>query len=271
MSEPRDEQLDDYDDRRGPTPDPTRRSTPAHPLRGVLIFGLLFAAGSFICAGLTLGGRFNRGSTRMNSANNLKMIGLAIQNYEDVFGELPSNSCDPNGKPLLSWRVHILPFIEQDNLYRRFRLDEPWDGPNNIRLLNQMPRTYSGTGGYGQSMTHYRGFSSPGAVFDRLLRVDQPRSEKERLVLSGFLDSTSETMMVVEAGDAVEWTKPDDLDASPGKPFPKVGGLGWRKVFQVLMADGSVRMIRLDTPEPILQALVTHSGGETLPAGWDNP
>jgi hypothetical protein len=108
-------------------------------------------------------------------------------------------------------------------------------------------------------------------VFDRLLRLDQSRPEKDRFRLDRFGDPTTETLLVVEAGVPVEWTKPDDLDASPGKPFPKMGGLGWRKVFQAVMADGSIQALRLDLPEPTLRALVTQSGGEALPPGWDNP
>src|SRR5262249_40333472 len=122
----------------------------------------------------------------------------------------------------LSWRVHILPFVEEDLLYHQFRLDEPWDSPNNIRLLDRVPRVYVLPNvPLVAGMTHYRGFSSPGAVFDRRLVVNQSRPPKEVLNLSGFKDSTSNTILVVEAGDPVEWTKPDDLDASPGRPFPK--------------------------------------------------
>jgi hypothetical protein len=203
----------------------------------------------------------------MHSANNLKQIALAAHSYQEVHGELPSNSCGPDGKPLLSWRVHILPYIEHDKLHKQFKLDEPWDGPTNIGLLNLMPTVYLGvTGKAAAPLTYYRGFSSPGAVFDRLLRLDQPRAEKDHFRLDRFSDPTSETLLVVEAGAPVEWTKPDDLDASPGKPFPKVGGLGWRKVFQAAMADGGVRSFKLDTPEDTLRAVVTHSGGEQLPA-----
>jgi len=139
---------------------------------------------------------------------------------------------------LLSWRVHILPYIEHDKLHKQFKLDEPWDGPTNIALLNLMPGVYLGvTGKAPAPLTYYRGFSSPGAVFDRRLRLDQPRAEKDRFRRDRFFDPMSETLLIVEAGTPVEWTKPDDLDASPGKPFPKMGGLGWRKVFQAATAD----------------------------------
>jgi hypothetical protein len=196
---------------------------------------------------------------RRYAANNLKEIGLAIRNYEEVHGELPNNSYAHDGKSLLSWRVHLLPYMEHDNIYRQFKFDEPWDSPSNLLLLNCGVPPYTNWGG---TLTYYRGFSSPGAVFER---------RSNRLGFSSFKDQLHETIMVVEAAEPVEWTKPDDLDASPEKPFPVMGGIKYRrKVFQALFADMTVRPLRLDTPESTLGALVTHSGGETLPPGWDD-
>jgi Protein of unknown function (DUF1559) len=245
-----------------------------------------------LCGGGMIGGllfsvmRIREAANRMSSSNNLKQVGLAFYNYNDANDELPDNSYGPEGKPLLSWRVHILPFIEQDNLYRQFKLDEPWDGPNNIRLLSQMPKIYSQPGsavGPQAGKTNYRGFSNPGAVFEKRLArnalapknpfgkaIGGPRND-ERFNLTKFKDRLNETILVVEAGDAVDWTKPDDLDASAGKPFPKLGGMNLKSgLFQALLADGSVKMLKLDLPETTLRALVTHSGGEALPPGWDN-
>jgi hypothetical protein len=177
---------------------------------------------------------------------------------------------------LLSWRVHILPYLEEENLYKRFRLDEPWDGTNNSRLLGEMPRLYmdpANSGLRSAGLTNYRGFSSPGAVFER--RPGDVPSQRvtilgariyppTRFGLDSMGDGLPNTILVVEAWDPVEWTKPDDLDASPGQPFPRMGGFRWRKVFQALTADGTVHSLRLDTPEDKLRALVTHSGGEPV-------
>ncbi len=83
-------------------------------------------------------------SKRMVSMNNMKQIALAMHNYHDVYGRLPAPAImDKDGKPLLSWRVAILPFIEQDNLYKQFKLDEPWDSEHNKKLLVQMPGIYA--------------------------------------------------------------------------------------------------------------------------------
>jgi hypothetical protein len=225
-------------------------------------------------------GRVRGAGGRMTSVNNLKQIGLAAHTYHDTWGQFPHNTYTSDGKPLLSWRVQILPFIEGEALYNRFDLDEPWDGPSNIRLLAEMPRIYGKPGDRSPAVrTYYRGFSSPGAVFERRPNQLTPRflpllgpfpDPRTGLHVQDFKDGLNTTLLVVEAGDPVEWTKPDDLDASPGKPFPKMGGMGWRKVFQAAFADGSVRALKLDTPEDTLRDLVTYNGGETLPPGWDS-
>jgi hypothetical protein len=78
-----------------------------------------------------------------------------------------------------------------------------------------------------------------------------------------FMDGTSNTILVIEAGEAVEWTKPEDLDASPGKPFPPVGGYQPdAPVVMVLMADGSVRSVKKTLPESQWRPAITHSGNE---------
>jgi hypothetical protein len=76
---------------------------------------------------------------RAKSQNNLKQLGIAIHSYHDVHGFLPTDVRDADGKPLLSWRVLLLPYLEQEPLYRRFKLDEPWDSENNKPLLALMP------------------------------------------------------------------------------------------------------------------------------------
>ena len=80
-------------------------------------------------------------AARMQSKNNLKQIALAMHNYEATYGHFPHDITDKNGKPILSWRVAILPFIEQDNLYKQFKLDEPWDSPNNRSGLRWRSRS----------------------------------------------------------------------------------------------------------------------------------
>ena len=145
---------------------------------------------------------------RAQCTNNLKQFGLAMHNYHATYNTLPKPAItDKDGKPLLSWRVAILPFLEQQELYNKFKLDEPWDSPHNKALIKEMPTMYmcpsrpNGEPG----MTTYCAFVGPGALF-------------EAGKATGFqdvTDGTSNTLMAVEAKDAVIWTKPDDLKFDP--------------------------------------------------------
>ena len=199
---------------------------------------------------------------RKVSNNNLKQIGIGIHNYHDVNNRLPSNTYGPDGKPLLSWRVHILPYVEQDALYKQFKLDEPWDGPNNRRLISQMPRLYitSDTRARaGEGKTFYRGFAHKGAVFEK------PAWKGDGVSFAKISDGLTNTILVVEAGEAVEWTKPDDLDFSPGRPLPALGaGRSGDKIL-VLMGDGSTRSYPKSMSESTWRALITYNGNEMVP------
>ena len=106
---------------------------------------------------------------RTQCKNNFKQVGLALHNYHDAWRSLPpAYTTDKNGKPGLSWRVLILPYIEQDALYKQFKLDEPWDSENNKKLLDKMPKVYAipGVTRPGGTDTHYRVFVGNGAAFD---------------------------------------------------------------------------------------------------------
>jgi Protein of unknown function (DUF1559) len=285
----RDDEYDDFDrdrdgDRgRGRERRPPRRKNNTALIVVVIVLAVMLVCGAPICIGLLLPAvqKVRESANRMNSSNNLKQISLAAYSYNQDFDELPGNTYTSDGKPLLSWRVHILPYIDAANLYSQFKLDEPWDGPNNIRLLNQMPPVYQNPRDptRSTSKTNYRGFSSPGAIFERRLVVrlgaTDPHKDvkkEDRFNLAKLKDPRSDTILVVEARDAVEWTKPDDLDASPGRPFPPLGGFGGGSTPALAgFVDGSVRTLPANLAEATLRALVTHSGGEVLPSGWDNP
>jgi prepilin-type processing-associated H-X9-DG protein len=274
---------DEYD-ARAREPRPRRKNTGLIVILVVVSVLVVVCSGGLIAAVFFSTSRVRDAANRIQSNHNLKQIALGIHNYNDNNNELPGNSYGPDGKPLLSWRVHLLPYVEEERLYRQFNLDEPWDSPNNIRLLSQMPKLYAhprDRHNVGVSVTYYRGFSSPGAVFEKRARASNPvgpivggpavlLKKDDPFNLSSFKDNPAETLLVVEAGDPVEWTKPDDLDASPGKPFPALGGMGWSgNRFNVALADGSVRTLKPGIPETTLRALVTHSGGEKLPIDWD--
>jgi hypothetical protein len=94
------------------------------------------------------------------SVNNLKQIGIAFHNYNDTIGVLPTNQLSNDKKPLLSWRVQILPYIEEDKLYKEFKLDEPWDSAHNKKLIDRMPKLYAPVRGkWDAGLTFYQTFS----------------------------------------------------------------------------------------------------------------
>ena len=201
-----------------------------------------------------------QGALKTASANNLKIIGLAMHAYADTYrGTFPAAAIySKDGKPLLSWRVAILPFLDQGNLYKQFKLDEPWDSAHNKKLLDKMPKAYAAPGvdTKGPHMTFYRVFSGPGTIFDGKLGQR----------ITAIPDGLSNTILVVEAGEEVPWTKPGLLPYDAGKPLPKLGGV-FKDGFTVLLADGSVRFLRRDADVQLLRAAITRNDGQ--PIDWD--
>jgi hypothetical protein len=200
--------------------------------------------------------RLHKEAIRSQSANNLKQLTLAMINYADTNkGVLPAQaSYDKNGKALLSWRVMILPYIEQDQLYKQFHLDEPWDSDHNKKLLEKMPATFAMPDSQAEKNheTFYQGFVGKDAFFDGKNGLRFP---------ADFPDGTSNTIMFVEAAKSVPWTKPEDVPFDAGKLGPRVGGI-FKDGFHVAMCDGSVRYIRLPIKaEDVFHLMVTRSDG----------
>ena len=195
---------------------------------------------------------------RAQCTNNLKMIGLAMHNYADVNGGFPGNICDKNGKPLLSWRVAILPYIEQQALYNKFHLDERWDSPHNIELSRYVVKTYacpSRPFDNAKPETHYRTFVGNGALFEN--------GQNPKIAM--VTDGTSNTIMVAETQEGVLWTKPDDIEFNPENPGQMFGiGSPHSGGANVLFADGSVRFIINTINLEVLKALITRAGGEVV-------
>jgi hypothetical protein len=205
--------------------------------------------------------KMREAAARAQSSNNLRQIALAFHNYHDTYGHMPAAAIvDKSGKPLLSWRVAILPFIEHDQLYKQFHLDEPWDSEHNKKLLDKMPKTYAHPIGQPKepNSTYYRVFTGKDTPFNGSVGPRLPAT---------FQDGTSNTILVVEAGEAVPWTKPDDLPYDAAKPVPPLGKF-WGGGFLAALADGSVRTISKSITERTLRAAITPAGGEVLGSDW---
>ncbi len=190
----------------------------------------------------------------------LKLIGLALHSHHEIYRRfgVPDNPdyFDALGKPKLSWRVHLLPYLDLVPLYREFKLDEPWNSPHNLPLLEKMPDIFrSGDQPAGVNETRIMFLTGPETVFE------SPKG----LALRKIRDGTSFTILVVQTGadKTVPWTKPDDLSFSADNPL---AGLGTAPVagYLLLMADGQVRRLMPTVPDELFSALVTPSGGEKL-------
>jgi prepilin-type processing-associated H-X9-DG protein len=199
---------------------------------------------------------------RSQCTNNLKQIGLAMHNYHSSHNTFPpAYSKSPDGKPLLSWRVQILPFLEQKALYDEFHQDEPWDSPHNKALISRMPAVYSCPSGIRtparEGKTTYLTPRGPATIF--------PGAEPVKL--QEITDGTSNTILVVDASDtaAVIWTKPDDWEITGEFKIQSLFG-HHTKGTNFGFADGSVHFL-LETIMPrIVQALTTRNGGEVISA-----
>jgi len=196
------------------------------------------------------------------SQNNLRQLALAMHNYQDAQNYLPPAAfCNRQGQPLLSWRVLLLPYLEQGSLYKEFRLDEPWDSPHNLRLLPRMPKLYAPLGRDKKVKpysTPYQVFVGKGAAFEGQRGLRFP---------DDFTDGASQTILIVETAELVPWTKPADLPFDRSRPLPTLV-LHYGQVRLAAMADGSVHMFGSYVSESTLQAAITRNGGEILVADW---
>ncbi len=194
-------------------------------------------------------------SARSEGTNNLKQIGIAMHNYHDANNGFPAAAiCDKKGKPLLSWRVSILPYVEQQSLYNEFKLDEPWDSEANKKLISRMPKVYAIPGAKTEGKTHYRVFLGNGAVFDL---IQQAR-------IQDITDGTSNTVMIVETVDATEWTKPDDIEFDDKLPIEKLLRFVNDQT-TVAFCDGSVRSLKKGLDAKIWRLLIQKNDGEVIP------
>jgi hypothetical protein len=232
-------------------------------IAGISVVGLTHQTAWLLTSPQPLvGGGREEAAARTQQTNNLKLLALAMHNYQSVEGTLPPPAVySKDGRPLLSWRVLLLPYIEEQHLYKAFRLDEPWDSPHNLRLLGRLPRVYDSARRKEVDRphtTHYLAFVGKGTAFEGRQRLRMPQD---------FPDGTANTILIVDAAQGVLWTEPEDLSYDPAQPLPALGALS-PQYFHALLVDGSVRQINRKTSDQTLRAAITRNGGETLGPDW---
>ena len=191
----------------------------------------------------------------------LHNTGIAAHNFHDIHGKLPprddANGRDADGRPLLSWRVHLLPYLEANDLYKQFHMDEPWDSEHNKTLLPKMPKLFALSDDLPEGMTDVIAPYGDNTIFGHTRSVS----------FRDVLDGTSNTVMCFEAAPehAVPWTKPDDFQFDPKAEDAMVRfGQPDAEKFAVLWTDASVEMASKSAPAWIIQALIDFKDGETV-------
>lgn len=182
----------------------------------------------------------------------LKAIGLAMHSYAGKNGKLPAAYSSKNGQPLLSWRVHLLPFMEQQALYAKFKLDEPWDSEHNKALISEMPALYTTTGSNPTSgLTSFLVPRGENMIFQGDKAIGFPE----------IPDGTSNTMLMIDAGadKAVIWTRPDDWQVDKEAPL---AGLPAR--FNTLWCDGATRPFRNNVDPQKFLLLLTRNDSQVV-------
>eukprot|EP00913_Durusdinium_trenchii_P013357 g12538.t1 len=196
---------------------------------------------------------------RASSTNNLKQIGIALHNFHDVHKSFPPHSSyDKRGKKLLSWRVFLLPYLENAALFEQFRLNEPWDSEHNKKLIAKMPQVFADPTGQtkGKGKTRYVAPVGASQSFT---------GKPEGVRIREITDGTSNTIMILEVApkQAVIWTKPDDHEVDLKAVMKGLVGEN-AKGFLTAFCDGSVRFLSKSIKPETLKAMFTRNGGEII-------
>lgn len=246
----------------------SRRSRPRGLLEGVLLLVVFFCLHSRFW-GIQAA---RESSRRSYCANNLKCVAVALQNYHDVHGEFPpAYIADKNGKPMHSWRVLILPFMEGRNVYDKYHFDEPWDGPRNRQLLDKLwdysylcpsdPRWQDSP----RKWTSYVAVLGP--------RTMWPGAQSRKM--SEIPDGSSNTVMIVEdQSGQIPWMEPRDLEFDEALRLftssdPQTVGLHRSEDFffayywgrHVACVDGSVHFVYYGVQPEVWSALLNIDDG----------
>lgn len=204
-----------------------------------------------------------RSAISMNSEARLNQLAFALQNYHVDNGCFPpAFIADANGTPMHSWRVLILPYMEQQALYKAYDFSEPWNGPNNSKLANQMPVLFwTPSENASTTYTNIVVITGPGTAF--------PGSRSTRY--ADFTDGTANTILLTEiANSTVPWLQPVDIEIEKCTRLVNdpdalsISAAPWRRPY-VVFADGIVTYpVSENMPCDVLRALTTIAGREPI-------
>jgi Protein of unknown function (DUF1559) len=242
-----------------PAPSPRARAV-WRIVRWGVVAGIAGLAATLIVAGTIAEVRESR---RKQCHTNLRRLGLAFHEYHEAHNRFPAPAiASRDGRPLLSWRVALLPHLGYQSLYARFHLDEPWASPHNRPLLAEMPPELACPAGNGRrdGMTRYLVVVGPGID---TYSVNTPFNASRGAEIREMTDGASNTVLAIESEALVPWTKPDDLHWAPGGPLPRMIS-PHADGTHVLLADGSARFLKQTIPSQFLLALLTINGGEVF-------
>jgi hypothetical protein len=210
----------------------------------------------------------DRAANKKAGSDNFKAMGIASHSYHDVHNKMPAAFVRKPGEfpgqvptdlnDRLGWRVSLLPYIEEDGLYRQTRQDQPWNSPANLPLSNTPVKGYSDPDAPTDPTTRIRCFYDNGAAFDVRSDARLPGS---------FTDGTSNTILFVEGGDKVTWTRFQEYKFDPKGPLPTLGRAD-RDTFLVVMVDGSVRAVKKSVSETTLKNAINRQDGMVLGPDW---
>jgi len=207
-------------------------------------------------------------ANRMLAQSKLREAAIAMHNYHHDHNHMPPPSINAtDGRPLLSWRVIILPYIGQQELYREFHLNEPWDSEHNLKLIPRMPDSYKSVGKVNcpKHHTFIQAFVGPGTILDPQRRITLGQITQSR--------GTSNTLLAAEGGKPVIWTKPEDIPFTLENGIGPIGGEfpegGVYVGVNIVFADGSVRSLRPPYPMEALREAVQWQSKKLLEIEWD--
>lgn len=198
-----------------------------------------------------------KAAQRAQSTNQMRQIVLGSLMFESARRVLPDDIKSADGEPLLSWRVAILPFIERQDLYAKFKLNEPWNSPHNLALVKEMPQVY------GIQDPRFKAGTTPYLMPAGPDALKRPTSPGDGMTIGMIRDGSSNTIFVVEADpeQAVIWTKPEDLPIDLGQPRRGLGNVRSGD-FLAAFCDGTAELIHEDESDAVVAALFTPDGSK---------